>query len=384
MWRVALRMLLGDRAKYMALVIGLTFAVMLIAQQGSIFMGLLIRSTGPLQNVSQPDLWVTDPYVRFISETRNLSEVDLQRVRSISGVAWAEPFFNARGIVELPGGNFKSVNVVGIDRTTMIGRPPEILEGKLEDLRIPDAVFIEEGSRRRLTYPGPNGEMIQPKVGDVLKLNDRRAVIVGVCRAKAGFDSPAVMYTTFENAVSYVPLGRNQISFILVGVKPEANRLEVQAAISKLPDLVALTRFELQMKSIDYILKETGIGINFGITVTLGVVIGLAISSAIFYQFTLENLRNFAVLKAMGARRRTLIGMILLQAIWVGLIGYGVGVGIAGAFSLLGRKPGAELATFFPWQLLLGALGAMLLCVSASALLSLTKVLRLEPAMVFK
>lgn len=383
MWRVALRMLLGDRAKYLALVVGLAFAVLLIAQQGSIFLGLLLRSTGPLQNVNQPDLWVTDPYVRYISEARFLSDVDLQRVRSVSGVAWAEPFFNARGIVELPGGSYKSVNVVGIDRTTMIGQP-EVLVGNLEDLRAPDAVFLEEGSVRRLAFPGPGGAMTVPRVGDVLKLNDRRAVIVGIVRAKSGFDSPAVMYTSFANAVSYVPLGRNSISFILVGVKPDADRDAVQAAISALPELKAFTRAQLTLVSIDFILKETGIGINFGITVTLGVIIGLAISAAIFYQFTLENLRNFAVLKAMGARARTLIGMVFLQAIWVGLIGFGIGVGVAGAFSLLGRRPAAELSTFFPWQLLVGALGSMMLCVVVSSLVSLTKVLRLEPAVVFK
>lgn len=384
MWRVALRMLLGDRAKYLALVVGLAFAVLLIAQQGSIFLGLLIRSTGPLQNVNQPDLWVTDPYVRFISETRYLSEVDLQRVRSVPGVAWAEPFFSARGIVELPGGNFKSVNVVGIDRTTMIGQPPAVLEGNLEDLRIPDAVFIEEGSVRRLAYRDEQGIEVKPKIGDVLKLNDRRAVVVGVIRAKSGFDSPALMYTSLENATSYVPLGRNRISFILVGVKPEAELREVQASISALPELSALTKFELQMKSIDFILKETGIGINFGITVTLGVIIGLAISAAIFYQFTLENLRNFAVLKAMGARWFTLVGMVLLQALWVGLIGFGIGVGVAGAFSLLGRRPAAELSVFFPWQLLVGSLGAMMLCVLVSSVVSLLRVLRLEPGVVFK
>jgi putative ABC transport system permease protein len=377
-------MLLGDRAKYLALVIGLSFAVLLIAQQGSIFLGLLLRSTGPLQNVSQPDLWITDPYVKFISETRYLSEVDLQRVRSVPGVAWAEPFFSARGIVELPGGGFKSVNVVGIDRTTMIGRPPEVLVGNLEDLRIPDAVFVEEGSIRRLGYTGPDGQMLFPKVGDVLKLNDRRAVIVGVVRAKAGFDSPAVMYTSYDNAISYVPLGRNRISFILVGVKPEVGRAEVQASINRLPELAAFTRLEMQLRSIDFILKETGIGINFGITVTLGVIIGLAISAAIFYQFTLENLRNFAVLKAMGARWHQLVGMIFLQAIWVGLIGFGIGVGVAGAFSLLGRRPAAELSVFFPWQLLVGALGAMILCVLVASFVSLQRVLRLEPAVVFK
>jgi putative ABC transport system permease protein len=335
----------------------------------------MLRATGPLQNISQPDLWVTDPYVKWVSETRALSDEDLNRVRSVPGVAWAEPFFNIRAVCELAGGNFRNVNIVGISRTTMVGRPPEILEGRLEDLRIADAVMVEESARDKLG---------NPRIGDVLKLNDRRAVIVGFCRAKSGFDSPAVIYTTYENAITFVPLGRNKLSYVLVGVKPDVPVAEVQSRIDKLPDLAAFTADEMRMKTVRFIMAETGIGINFGITVLLGFIVGLVVSAAIFYQFTLDNIRNFAVLKAMGARRRTLISMILLQALVVGLIGFGLGVGAAGIFSLMGRKPGAELATYFPWPLMVISLVAMLLCVCAGSLLSLARVLRLEPAMVFK
>jgi putative ABC transport system permease protein len=375
MYRVALRMLLGDRSKYLSLVFGLAFAVLLITQQGSIFLGLMLRATGPLQNISQPDLWVADPHVKWVSETRALSDQDLNRVRSVPGVAWAEPFFTARATAELPDQNFRSVHLMGISRTTMVGRPPEVLQGRLDDLKIPDAVMVEESSRSKLGFP---------EIGDELKLNDRRAIVVGFVRAKAGFDSPAVVYTTYENAITYVPLGRNKLTYVLVGVKPEANLKEVQASIGRLPDLAAFTPDEMRMRTVRFIMSETGIGINFGITVFLGFIVGLVVSAAIFYQFTLDNIRNFAVLKAMGARRLTLVGMILLQSMAVGAIGFGIGVGGAGLFSLAGRKPGAELATYFPWPLMVGALIAMLLCVSIGSLLSLQRVLRLEPAVVFK
>ncbi len=372
---IALRMLLGDRAKYLSLVCGLAFAVLLISQQGAIFLGLLTRSTGPLQNVNQPDLWVGDPWVRWISETRNLSESDLNRVRSVPGVEWAEPFFNARATCDMPSGNIRFVNIVGVDRATMIGRPPEVTRGRLEDLRIPDAVLVEESGRSKL-------ENID--VGEVLKLNDKRAVVVGFCRAKPGFDSPALVYTTFENAVRFVPLGRNAISFILVKMKPGHDHISVQAAISSLPDLRAFTTEEMRDRSIDFILKETGIGINFGITVLLGIVIGLAVSAAIFYQFTTENIRHYAVLRAMGASRRMMIGMVFLQAGWAGLVGFGIGVGITSGFSLMSRQPGTELAVIFPWWIMLGSFVGMIVCVSLGALLSLHRVLTLEPAVVFK
>lgn len=375
MIRIALRMLLGDRAKYLSLVLGLGFAVLLITQQGSIFLGLMLRATGPLQNISQPDLWVADPNIQWISETRALEDADLNRVRSVPGVAWAEPFFSLRATAELEGGKFRSVALTGISRSTMVGRPPLITAGRLEDLRIADAVLVEESSLPKLG---------NPKIGDTLKLNDRRAIIVGFCRAKAGFDSPAVMYTTYENAINFVPLGRNTMTYILVGVKDGVDVRRVQAAINALPDLAALTPDEMRLKTVGFIMRETGIGINFGITVLLGLIVGLVVSATVFYQFTLDNLRNFAVLKAMGARRRTLLAMILVQALVVGVIAFGIGVGAAGAFSIVSQRPGSELATYFPWQLLIGSFAAVLLCISSGSLLSLVRVLRLEPAIVFK
>lgn len=375
MIRIGLRMLLGDRAKYLSLVFGLSFAVLLITQQGAIFLGLMLQSTGPLQNISQPDLWVTDPYFKWVSETRNLNEADLNRVRSTPGVAWAEPFFNTRAACDLGNGDFRFVNIVGIDRTTMVGRPPEVTAGRLEDLRIADAVLVEESALPKLG---------NPKIGDALKLNDRRAVVVGYCRAKFGWDSPAVVYTTYDNAITYVPLGRNKLSFVLVGVKPEADIKTVQASIASLPGLIAMTPDELRLRTVRFIMVETGIGINFGITVFLGVIVGLTVSAAIFYQFTLENLRHFAVIKAMGATNAALSGMVLVQATFVGCVGFGIGVGGAGLFSLSARKPGAELAAYFPWQLILVGLIGTIVCLAAGSMLSLRRVLTLDPAVVFK
>lgn len=364
-----------DRGKYFALVVGLAFATLLLAQQGSIFLGLLKRATGPLQNVAQPDLWVTDAFTRYVLEYRPLADRDLERVRAVPGVAWAEPFFSSRAPVELPDGSFKTAQIIGIDRSTMIGRPPTVTQGRLEDLRAPDAIFVDESSRKRLAGV---------KIGDTLKLNDRRAIVVGFCQVKLGFESNAVIYTTYDNAIRFTPVGRENIPFILAkaqeGVEPKAlaKRISLQTGLG------AYTRDEMAGRTIDFILSETGIGINFGITVLLGFVVGLAVVTAIFYQFTLENLRYFAVLKAMGTRSRMLVMMVLLQALVVGLIGFGIGIGLVGAFALTGRRPGAELTPYFPWQMLLLSLVAILICIFMGSVLSLRRVIKLEPAIVFK
>lgn len=375
MYRLALRMLTRDTGKYLALVVGLTFATVLITQQASIFLGLLKRATGILQNVGQPDLWVMDPRVQTVLEIRNMSERDFDRVRTVPGVAWAEPLFSARAVVELTDGSYKTAQLIGVDRSTLIGQPPEMLAGRLEDLRAPDAILIDEGSRKRLAWP---------EIGDVLRLNDRRAVVVGFCRAKLGFDSNAMIYTTFDNARRFTPLGRETIPIILVKVRDGRDPLAVARDIEQRTGLGAFTREQLIARSTRFILTQTGIGINFGTTVLLGFIVGLAVTAAIFYQFTIENLRHFAVFKAMGAGNAVLLRMVLLQAFTVGAIGISIGSGLAAAFSLLGRRPGAELAPYFPWPLLLVCIAGMFLCIGLGSLLSLRKVARLEPAVVFK
>lgn len=384
MYRLALQMLTRDTGKYLALVVGLTFATLLITQQGSIFLGLIKRSTGVLQNVGQPDLWVVDPDIQTVLEIRNMSDRDYDRVRTSPGVAWAEPFFSSRAVVELAHGAYKTAQLIGLDRSTLIGQPPEMLEGSLEDLRAPDAIIIDDSSRARLAKKLPDGSLVLPKIGDTLKLNDKRAVVVGFCRAKLGFDSNAMLFTTVDNARRFTPLGREQIPFILVKVQPGLDPLAVAREITQRTGLGAFTNEEMVIKSTRFILTQTGIGINFGTTVLLGFIVGLAVTAAIFYQFTLENLRHFAVFKAMGCRTGVLVRMVLLQAITVGAIGFGIGSGLAGAFSLLGRRPGAELAPYFPWQLFLICLGGMSVCICLGSLLSIRKVITLEPAVVFK
>lgn len=375
MYRLALRMLTRDTGKYLALVVGLTFATLLITQQGSIFLGLIKRSTGVLQNVGQPDLWVCDPRVQTVLEIRNMSDRDYDRVRTVPGVAWAEPFFSSRATVELTDGSYKTAQLIGVDRSTLVGQPPEMITGRLEDLRAPDAILIDESSRKRLAFP---------EIGDTLRLNDKRAVVVGFCRARLGFDSNAMIYTTYDNARRFTPLGRDTIPFILVKVREGAEVPAVAEAIRERTGLGAWTREEMAWLSTHFILTQTGIGINFGTTVLLGFIVGLAVTAAIFYQFTIENLKHFAVLKAMGTRTGLLVRMVILQALTVGAIGFCIGAGLAGLFSLLGRKPGAELAPYFPWQLLLLCLVGMFVCIVAGSLLSIRKVVTLEPAVVFK
>jgi putative ABC transport system permease protein len=147
--------------------------------------------------------------------------------------------------------------------------------------------------------------------------------------------------------------------------------------------VAAFTPQEFRFRSIEFIVKATGIGVNFGITITLGFVVGVLLSASVFYQFTLENLRHFAVLRAMGTRTRVLIGMVLVQALVVGVIGYGIGAGVAGAFAIMSSKIDSQLATYFPWQLLVGSFFATLFTIGVGSVLSLRRIVKINVGTVF-
>lgn len=367
-------MLFGDRTKYMTLVLSLAFATMLMNQQGAIFLGLLTQATGPLQNIGQPDLWVVDPGTEWIAEYRPLSDQKLARTRSVRGVAWAEPLFNNFAVTELANGSFKRVQILGLSRSTLAGRPPEMTAGRIEDLWTPDAIVVEERSRAKL------GNV---NIGDTLRINDRRAVVVGFCKARQGFESNAIIYATYDNAIRFTPVGRRAISYILVKAKPDQDVQELQARINGLGDVLALTGDEFRQKTMQFITVATGIGFNFGITIALGFVVGLLLSASVFYQFTIENLRQFATLKALGATSGKLASMVLLQAGVAGVIGYGMGCGLAGSFTLFTLYSESELSAFLPWQLLVGSFVAMVLTVLLGSVLSLRRVISVAPGAVF-
>jgi len=384
-YSIALKMLIGDRGKYLGIIMGLTFASLLITQQSSIFTGLMTRTYGAITDLSQPDIWVMDPKVQFIDDVKPLQDTELFRIRSVEGVEWAVPLYKGLLKTRLEDGNYQICNVFGLDDATLIGGPPHMLEGKLSDLRRQDAVIVNDvGARTRLAKPSkvPGGKPEPLKIGDTLEINDRRAVVVGICRVSRTFQSQPVIFTTYSRATTFAPKERKLLSFVLVKAKEGENLKKLAARIRERTDLAAYTAQEFKDLTYNYFVKNTGIPINFGIAVGLGFVIGTAIAGQTFYNFTLENIRYFGTLKAMGATNGILLRMILLQALVVGALGYGLGVGGASLFGyLLG---GTELAFRLTKDLLIFSGGAICLIIVFSALISIRKVMKLEPAIVFK
>ena len=448
---IALKMLTGDKPKFLGIVLGLTFAALLITQQGSIFCGLMSRTAGQVYDITGADLWVMDPNVRYVDDTKPMVENNLYRVRGVEGIEWAVPLYkgNARAKLNSTGIDpetkkpkvfqvIEQVILLGLDDTSMIGAPPpeRILAGSLADLRQPEAVMVDFTRLRKL-YPGENwGE--EPKLpgmlqgaregighllfgagltdfdpsavaeqarkdaksafygqflGRDLEMNDKRGRIVAICEATRTFQSNAVIYTTYSRAKLFVPRERKLLSYVLAKVtgsdragiteeEREAVRTEAAGRITRRTGLRARTSNQFIWDTIDYYMKYTGIPINFGITAVLGFIVGTAIAGQTFYNFTLDNLKQFGALKAMGASNIRIVGMILLQATVTGLLGYGIGVGLA---ALFGRaSQGGELAFFTPWQLLPISGGAVVTICLLASLVCVRRVIVLEPAVVFR
>lgn len=382
---VALKMLVGDRAKYLGIITGLTFASLLITQQAAIFIGLMIRSYSSITDMGYPDIWVMDPKVQFFDDIKPLQVTQLYRVRSVEGVDWAVPLFKGLIKARLDNGTFQTCIVLGLDDATLIGGPPEMVEGSIADLRRSDAIIVDEvGAATKLARPPcyPGGRRVPLKVGDTLELNDHRAVVVGICRVTRTFQSQPVVFTTYSRATVFAPIERKLLCFVLVGAKPGQDQQELCDRIGRVTGLAAYTKEGFSKLTVMYVLKYTGVAINFGIAVALGFAVGAAIAGQTFYNFTLDSLRYFGTFKAMGATNTQLLKMIILQALLVGAIGYGLGVGGAAAIGYFLSE--TQLSFRLPWQLMAASAGAIALICTLSAITSMRKVIRLEPAIVFK
>ncbi len=376
---------MGDTGKYIGIVMGLTFASLIMTQQPAIFLGIMSRTYSFVTDVGLPDIWVIDPKVQFVDDIKPMQDTELYRVRGISGVEWAMPMYKGLLKARLLDGTFQTCNVVGLDDATLIGGPPVMLEGKLDDLRRSDSVIVDiDGASEKLGKPSliPGGKPVPLKIGDNLELNDRRAIVVGIAKVTRTFQSQPVIYTTYSRAKSYAPKERKLLSFVLVKAKKGQDLVELTRSIRESTGLAAYTQADFKTLTYEYFMHNTGIPINFGTSVLLGFIVGAAIAGQTFYNFTLGNIMQFGVLKAMGTSNWILLRMILLQAVLVGSIGYGLGVGLTALFGFAMRH--TILAFKFPWQLLLfSGAGISLICAFA-AIISILKVIRLEPAIVFK
>jgi putative ABC transport system permease protein len=360
-------------------------ASLVITQQGSIFVGIMHRACSIISDMPAAEIWVMDPKVQYIEDQKPMTATQLPRVRGVEGIEWAMPFYKGQIRARLDNGQVINCVLLGYDDATLVGGPGEMAQGKLENLRGADAVIVDEvAATGRLAKPPttPGGQPTPLQIGDTLELNDNRAVVVGIARMTRSFQNLPAIVTTYSRATTMAPRERRNLSYILVKPAPGVDKAELCRRITETTGLAAYTSLEFRWMTVNYFLKYTGIPINFGLAVGLGFLVGTVITGFMFYNFTLDNLRYFATFKAMGASDVRLMLMLLLQAVTVGLLGFGLGVGLTGLFGISTQN--APIAFFLTWQLLVVAGCAIIIICMLSAMLAIRKVIRLEPGVVFK
>jgi putative ABC transport system permease protein len=375
---IAIRMLTGDRVKFFGLLFGVAFSALLIAQQATVFTGLMLRASSAVWDVTDADIWVMDPKAQQVEGTLPLPSTDLLRVRGVRGVAWAVPMLRAGASVRTNEGRLEAVTIVGVDDVSLVGLPQQMLVGNKAALASPDSILVDGIGIEKL-YPGET-----ETVGRNLELNDRRAVIAGIVDAKPSFATGVLFFTRYSNALNFVPGTRNRMTYVLAKAAPGEDAAEVARRITATTGLKARTQQEFALDSINYTIANTGIPINFGITVVLGFVVGAAIVGLTFSLFIRDNIRQFGALKAIGVTNGGIRTMVALQAAVIGSIGFGLGIGMA-TLSIAASSGTAAFKGFYtPWQIVAGVAVTIAVMVFGTGWVALRKVLQTEPAEVFR
>lgn len=374
---VALQMLYGDRSKYALLTSGIAFSVILMAQGLAMLTGIIGFSSATLENIRAP-IWVVMPTVEQVEDIQPLKDTDVDRVRSVSGVAWASPLSmaSAQGRVTSTGVS-KSVTVIALDPATLAGLPRTLLSGDLMDIRRTNAVIIDEVTAENF---GSAGKPLD--VGDGFEMNDHRAEVAAVVRLKEGQGGSCIVFTTMDRARVYVPAQRKMVTQVLAWPQDGLDAAEVARRIERETRLQAFTEENFGKVSRQWMVDNTPIPLVFGIVVAFGFLVGVVVCGQLFYDFILANSVNLGALKAMGATSWRLTRMTVIQALVVGFTGYGMGMGALGLIFL--KIPEGKAPLVMRLDTSLSVLAAVLLIVAIASLLGIRRLSRIEPASVFR
>lgn len=372
--RIAYKLLVNDKGKFAALLVGITFAVFLMIMMTSMFSGILTRSSATVLNIGAK-IWVMDPAVNTAASSIPMPDYILDAVRSINGVKYAVPLYSGGALVKLRSGTYQSATVIGLDDTSLFGRP-ELIEGQIENIFAENAFIVVQDAEFV--------KLENPRIGTEFEINDHRGVVVGIAKVTSGglFGVPT-LYTTYKRAIQYIPSARYTISYILVEPKSNADVQTIKQYVTSI-GYQALTKDEFIGKISNFYKYKTGLGTNVLLMTVISFVVGLSISGQTFYTFILENLDKFGALKAIGAKGSQLISMILFQATFTSLTGYGLGIGLASTMIALAKLRLPNYAA----QVTYGNLGLafimVLIIAGISSYIGVRKVIKIEPFDIFR
>ena len=372
--KLAYKLLVNDKAKFTALLVGITFASFLMMFIASMFAGVMNHSSATVTNIGA-SMWVMDPAVQTPANSIGMPDYVLDAVRSMQGVEYAVPMYSGTALVKLADGTYQAATVIGLDDTSLFGRP-EIVEGKITDIYADNGfIVVQDGDFPKLG---------SPHVGSEFQINDYRGVIVGTAKvAASGLFGLPTLYTTYSRAIQYIPNPRYTVSYVLVEPKSAGDIPRIKQQVQKLGYL-ALTKDEFIQRTISFYIFQTGMGMNLLIMTVFTFIVGLSISGQTFYTFILENLERFGALKAIGTTSRELTLMILFQSTFTALTGYGLGIGLCTVSITLAKMRLPDYAAVITYTNLVVALVMVIIIDAVSSYAGVRRVLQIEPFEIFR
>jgi putative ABC transport system permease protein len=391
---VALKMLMGDRAKFVGLLFGISFTSFLVTFAASYFCGLMTRGFALIAENGAADVWVMDPAVTSVEQTTNMPASALDRVRSVEGVAFAVPL--ALGMAEgrFPNGRFQPFQVIGVDDATLFGAPPLEDGASAGALHSPDAAIVDAGGTEgKLETPLRAADQwsLKPHLdaptrlltaGDELLVNDKRVSVTGRSKALPRFPPRPLLYTTFSNAARILLPERRRLTFALATAAPGITAGELAARIEARTGLRARASDDFKADTVRWFLINSEDVGDIAAMLSLAMSVGFGVTGIMLYMFTHENLKQYAVLKAMGATSKLLLAMVAVQTGLCALLGTGLGLGLCAIIGQIAAQT-AEFPFRMMWftPLIGGVMVALVSVVAAG--ISIRSVLKLEPAIVF-
>ena len=376
---LARRNLFHDKIRLAVTLTGITFAVVLVVVELGLFLGFS-TTTSSLIDRSGADLWIASHRVPYIEQGAPFSERKLYQVRATPAVAYAEKYIARFAGWKRPDGGHESVQVVGFnfadpaDPQRAMGGPWNLASGSVADLNAPDAVLVDDLYWKKLGVT---------RVGEVFEINGYRARVVGTTHGIRSFTTSPYIFTTFKNAQDFTNLNEDQTVFILVRAAPGMNVQQIQHNLqSRLHDVDVLTTSQFSSMTRSYWMFTTGAGVAVLLAALLGLVVGIVVVTQTIYATTMDHLREYGTLKAIGAPNSYVYRVILQQAGMSAVMGYALGITVS-MFVVRGAEHGGA-AILLPWQMAALIFGLTLLMCGIAAAVSINKVTHLDPAMVFR
>jgi putative ABC transport system permease protein len=371
---LARKILLYDKVRFLITVSGVAFAVTLVFVQVGLFHGLLANASVTIERIDA-DLWVSARNTPNVDFSNTFPETLVQRVRSLPGVARADNLIVWFGRVALPTGATENAVIYALEDFTPWRVPWRIRSGNARDLRRGKYMILDESATKRF---GPFA------VGDYREVNGQRLKIVGRTDEARSFTTNPIAFLDYRVAQSLDRQSlHNRTTYIVVKLAPGTDAEAVRSAIRKrLPHNDVWTRAEWAVRSRSYWTDSTGLGLNMVMTVFLGGLVGVVVVAQTLYTSTMEHVKEFATVKAIGGGNAEIFGVIAKQAAVAAVAGFGLGAAMA--YALRPVMAGIDLKLVLTPGLSASVFAATLgLCVAASAV-SFRRVAALDPALVFR